>query len=159
MDANAVSSKNTSVNDERDKQSKSRHGDVPVEVVEAMDSAEQLDNEPKAEETEMLLEQLKKLQEENKQLASENTQMSVAFKQLAEENERLKEDAMKNHEFQQLQENVEKHAATVAFNALRTVFTPGQIKRIMSPNSSRVTWCSKKEKRKLKHMCNKQSVQ
>ncbi|CAL1671746.1 unnamed protein product [Lasius platythorax] len=96
----------------------------------------------------MLLEQLKKLQEENKQLASENmqfsaanTQISIAFKQLVEEKKHLKKDAIKNlHEFQQLQKNVEKNAETIAFNALRMVFTSGQIKRIMSSNNSRVTW-------------------
>jgi len=92
----------------------------------------------------MLVEQLKKLQEENKQLASKNTQLStantqffIAFKQLAEENEHLKKEAIKNnHKFQQLQENIEKNAETIVYDALRMVFTSGQIKRIMSPNSS-----------------------
>ncbi|XP_077270191.1 uncharacterized protein LOC143901639 [Temnothorax americanus] len=147
MDANAVSTGNESENDERNEQAKSEHGGLPVKPAEAMNIAEQLDNQPNRE-AELLVEQLKKLQEENKQLASKNTQLSVAntqisiaFKQLAEENEHLKKDAIKNlNEFQQLQKNVEKNAETIAFNALRMVFTSGQIKRIMSLNNSRVTW-------------------
>lgn len=107
---------------------------------------EQLNNQPNKE-TEMLLEQLKKLQEENKQLTSENTQLSaanaqisIAFKQLDEENMHLKKEIENLHEFQQPQENVEENAETIAFDALHMVFTSGQIKRIMSPNKSRVTW-------------------
>lgn len=103
-------------------------------------SAEQLDIQPNKD-NEMLLKQLKILQEENKQLVSENKQISTAFKQLTEENLHVKNDAAKHlHELQQLQENIKKNAETIAFDALRKVFTSGQIKRIMSPNIKRVTW-------------------
>lgn len=37
MDANAVSTENKSQNDEQDEQLKSRHGDLPEELAEAMD--------------------------------------------------------------------------------------------------------------------------
>lgn len=53
----------------------------------------------------------------------------------------MKKDAIKNlYDLQQLQENVEKNAETIAYDAFRKIVTPGQIKSIMSPKSSRVSW-------------------
>jgi len=84
-----------------------------------------LNNQPNKK-NEILVEQLKKLQEENKQLASKNTQLSttntqfsIAFKQLAEENEHLKKEAIKSYQkFQQLQENIEKNSETITMHCV-----------------------------------------
>lgn len=96
------------------------------------DRAQQFDVQQNKQ-TEMLLDRLKKMEEEKEQLA-------IANKQLTEENQQLKNNLNKSHDaLQQLNENI-KNAETKASDILRMVFTPGQVKKLMSPSNNRIMW-------------------
>lgn len=97
------------------------------------DRAQQFDVQQNKQ-TEMLLDRLKKMEEEKEQLA-------IANKQLTEENQQLKNNLNKSHDaLQQLNENMVKNAETKASDILRMVFTPGQVKKLMSPSNNRIMW-------------------
>lgn len=72
-----------------------------------------------------LLLRLKKVEEEKQQLAATNMKLSIKIQQLEQENCQLKDTC---------------ETERIAYDALQLVFTPGQIKKLMSPHITRVNW-------------------
>lgn len=70
---------------------------------------------------------MKELKEENTQLTSKNVQLQAQLKEKCNRIEDIKRDIHNSGE-------------KIAADILHTVFTPGQVKKIVSANKSRIKW-------------------
>lgn len=88
------------------------------------------------EEKEKMLMEKNKLARENEQLMKKNELLNVQVEQLQ------RSVLQKSCAIAQAAIDKQKEAEKVTANTLRKVFTPGQIKMLMSPNVTRIKWSS-----------------
>lgn len=78
----------------------------------------------------------KELLKENKKLVQTNQQLNIQIKE-------LQTSVTQNAPItQKMERNIQKKAEDIAVNALRKVFTPGQIRSLMSSRNIRIKWSS-----------------
>jgi len=100
---------------------------VPMKIMDfGQETVRETDQERKPDNIKLLLALVKELKEENTQLASKNLQLQATLKEKCDRIEDMKHD-------------IHNSAKKIAADILHTVFTSGQVKKIVA-NKSRVKW-------------------
>lgn len=87
--------------------------------------------------TNMLLELLIRSENKNKELLQENKKLVKKNEQLNMEVKELRTSATQEVINKNIERDIKKKAEDITINVLRKIFTPGQIKSLMSPHNVR----------------------